>query len=155
MARGVYAIQFNNVSVTAAQDLLCAYAGATRKLLIHGVVIGQITQTTIGNLRIRGVRLPATVTTGSAGTSVTPAKTDPTDAAATFTARANDTTQATTSGTAVAQFADVWNPINGYQMFWPPADRPKVDLSEAFSLSLDQAPAAGITTNATLWVEEL
>ena len=55
------------------------------------------------NLSLRARFLPATVTVGSGGTTgITPSKNDPGDAACSSTTCAtNNTTQATTSGTAV------------------------------------------------------
>ena len=154
MARGVYSVQFNNVSVSAAQDFFLIIAGATHKAIIHGAQIGCLS-TAVQNLRITGKRLPATLTNGSGGSTPTPQKTDPQDAAASITAHANDTTPATTSGTASTIFADVLNTVNGYVWFPPREDRPKIDLSEGFVLSLDTAPSAAMTMNGTIWVEEI
>lgn len=156
MARGrIYAIPFRNVAVAAVQDLIAAYCGASMGVALHGFTIGQITGTTVQNLNISVKRLPATVTSGSGGTSVTPQKMGRGDAAATITARANDTTQATTSGTAGVLHGDVFNTVNGYQFFWPPNDQPVIGLSEAAVISLDTPPAAPMTMSGTLIVEEL
>jgi hypothetical protein len=155
MARGVYTISFKQVSVAAVQDLLAAYAGSSKVLEIHSVIIGQITGTTVQNLPITMNHLPATVTTGSGGTAPTPQKTNPGDAAATFTARANDTTQATTSGTSSRVVADVFNTINGYFYQPPREDRPRISSNEAFVVSLDAAPGSALTMSGTMVVEEL
>jgi hypothetical protein len=153
--RGIYTVQCSNLSVTTVVDLLAAMAGSGRKLVIHAVDINAKGQSAVANLRMRLVRLPATVTNGSGGSSVTPQKTDPLDAAAGFTARAGDTSQATTGGTASSEHSFDFNPITGYTFPFPEKMRPKCDLSEAFSLSLDDAPV-GLTLvfNATMWVEE-
>lgn len=156
MARGrSYSVQFNNVGVAAVQDLIALYSGASMAVALLGVVIGQITGTTVQNLRLSIKRLPATVTAGSGGNSATPRKGLRGDAAATATARINDTTQATTSGTAEILHSDVFNTVNGYQMFWPPSTPLTFGLSEAAVLSLDQAPAASLTMSGTLYFEEL
>jgi hypothetical protein len=97
MARGVYSIVFANVSVTLVQDLFLVLAGSTHKAIIHGVQLGAIS-TAVQNLQIRAQRLPATVTNGTGGTAPTPQKTDPQDAAASITARVNDSTTQTSSG---------------------------------------------------------
>jgi hypothetical protein len=57
---------------------------------------------------------PATVTDGSGGSTPTPTKMDQGDAAATFTALANNTTPATTSGTASVQYATGCHIFNGF-----------------------------------------
>lgn len=150
-----YNIIFRGVAVTAVQDLCAAYCGATMAIEIVSVTLGQITQTAVENLQISIVHLPATVTAGSVGNSFTPTKDNPTDAAATFTARINDTTQATTSGSADYRHADVFNEVNGYQWIWPERSRPTAKLSEALIFSLDTAPAASRTMSGSMKVREL
>lgn len=149
-----YSVEFAGVSVSAVQDLLAVYCGSSMAIECQGFVIGQITGTTIQNLKISLKRLPATVTAGSGGTTPTPQKLERGDAAATATAHANDTTQATTSGTAAVLHADVFNTINGYQFFFPPALVPDFGLSEACVLSLDTAPGSALTMNGTLYFAE-
>lgn len=149
-----YVMGFSNVSVSAAQDLLALYAGASGAIEIEGAWLQQVTQTGNGNLRLRWRRLPATVTAGSAGSAGTikPLRTG--DAAATVTGRINDTTPATTSGTAV-DMPDGWNLINGY-FYQPPADdRIACNPSEAIVLSLDQAPGGAIVCNGAVIFREL
>jgi hypothetical protein len=121
---------------------------------VISINIGQVTATTVALLAITLKHLPATVTAGSVGTAPTPAPDDPTDAAATVTARANDTTQATTSGTATTMLADVMNVVNGYQWIFPVGGRPQCKLSEAMSLSLNTAPAT-LTMSGSMKIREL
>jgi len=156
MARGrAYSVEFNNVAVSVVQDLIALYCGSSMACGLLGFVIGQITGTTVANLRIRVRRLPTTVTSGSGGGAATPRKAMQGDAAATATARINDTTQATTSGTAETLHSDVFNTVNGYQFFWPPNMVPTIGISQAAVLSLDQAPGAPMTMSGTLYFEEL
>lgn len=151
----IYTVQFSGVSVSAVQDLLAVYSGASMAFAVHSIQVGQITQTAVEAVRISLVRLPATVTTGSGGSAATPRPTSATDSAATVTARRNDTVQATTNGTAVTLLADAFNLVNGYQWIFPPDDRPVAKLSEAIVLSLDSAPAAARTMSGTMVIEEL
>lgn len=151
----VYTVSSQNVSVSAVQDLLAIYSGSSGAFEVHEFVVGQITATTVGNLRLRIRRLPATVTAGSAGSTPTPSKARTGDASATITAHANDTTQATTSGTALDIRSDVYNPINGYQYLPAPEDRAAANPSEAIAFSLDTAPSGAETMNATAVVAEL
>jgi len=122
---------------------------------IVSVTLGQITQTSVENLQISIKHLPATVTAGSAGGAFTPTKDSTTDAAATFTARINDTTPATTSGTADFPHVDTWNLVNGYQWIFPEKARPSCKLSEALVFSLDSAPAGARTVTGSMKVREL
>lgn len=149
-----YSVSFQNVSVAAVQDLLAVYNGASMATELHGIVIGQITGTTVANLNISVKRLPATITAGSAGAVANVRAMGRGDAAATATARRNDTTQASTTGTALVLHADVFNTVNGYQFFWPPLDMPIAGLSEALILSLDSAPAAAMTMSGSLYFAE-
>ena len=151
----VYTMSFKNISVSAAQDLLALYAGYSGAFEVHSFVVGQVTATTVGNLRISMNRLPATVTAGSVGAAgvISPARTG--DHAATVTGRVNDTTQAVTSGTAIALLEDVYNPINGYQYLPPPEDRDACNPSEAIVVSLDTAPGGAEAMNGTVKFAEL
>jgi hypothetical protein len=150
----IYTVPLNNVSVGVVMDVIAVYAGAVKAFTVHEVDLGQTGQTTVGNLRIRLRVLPATVTAGTGGAVGTVNRKNLNDTAAVVTSRTNDTTQATTSGTAVDE-PDVWNPINGYQKLYPPEDRPVVGPNAAFILSLDQAPGAAFTCNGVITVEEL
>lgn len=151
----LHTIVFQNVTMAAAQDALAVYAGSTRQFALHQINVGQITGTTVANLRVRIRMLPATVTAGSGGSTPTPQKTNPNDAAATITAHANDTTQATSSGTAVDLYDDVWNTVNGFVWYPPIPGRPPVcPLGGAIVFSIDTA-AASLVCNGSMTVEEL
>lgn len=149
-----YTVGFNNISVSAAQDLFGVYAGSVKAFEIEFVKLGQVTQTVLGGLRLRLRYLPATVTSGSGGNAATPKPTNPNDTAATITARINDTTQATTSGTAV-DLPDAWDLPFGYLWMPPEGSRIIIPPSGAFIVSLDQAPGAAITANGHMAVREL
>jgi hypothetical protein len=151
----VYSIPFANVSVAAVQDLIAIYAGSSKAFRLHSFQIGQITNTTVQNLRLSINRLPATVTAGSGGTTPALNPAQPNDTAATITAHANDTTQATTSGTKAVMLADVFNTVNGYIYLPPGEDRIVVGPNQALSISLDTAPASAMNMSGTAVVEEL
>jgi hypothetical protein len=151
----VYSVNFDGVSVSAVQDLIGVYAGASMAFEVHSITLGQITATAVGNLRIALKRLPATVTSGSGGSAVTPQKTNYGDAAATVTARSNDTTVATSSGAVSVVKPDVYNVINGYQWIFPHEDRPIFQPSQACILSLETAPGSAETMSAELVIAEL
>jgi 5-deoxy-D-glucuronate isomerase len=151
----MYTVQCNNVAVSAVQDIIAAFSGASRVIKVHGVQLGANGQTTVGNYRIRLVHYAATVTAGSGGSTPTPQKTNPNDAAASFTAHTNDTTPATSSTATNTIFSDEFNPINGF--YWQPPFRdaaPEATISEAMVLSLDSI-SGSLNVNATMWVEEV
>lgn len=151
----LYTVSFNSLTLTAVSDLFALYSGASKLLAVHSVNIGQVTGATVVAFRLRFRALPPTVTPGSGGAAATPALQLPGDAAATFTARVNDTTQATTTGAAVTLWDDVWNTVQGYYWQSTIAGRPFViGLSSAFIVSLDQAPSSFVA-NGSMVVEEL
>lgn len=151
----IYNIPFFQVSVTAVQDLFAAYAGANMALEIISITLGQIGQTSAELLEVSLNLLPATVTAGSGGTAPTPNPDASTNQASTFTARVNDTTPATSSGTILRRHVDVWNLPNGYQWIFPERARPSCKPSEALIFKLERAPAAGRTVSGTMKVGEL
>jgi hypothetical protein len=151
----VFTIVCDNVAVTAAQDILCAYAASTKKLQVLAVEIAANGQTTVGNYPISIRNLPSAVTSGSGGSSVTPHNANTQGASPSFTARANDTTRAT-SGTSFLVHASQLNPINGY--YWQPpvpvGDEPKIELSSAVSLVLESVTGT-LNISATMWLREV
>ena len=155
MTQRVYAVPFKNFSVAGAQDIVGIYAGSAKALEIHEIRLGQTTITTAAQLRLTLRRLPATVTSGAGGGTVTPVPQNKNDTAASFTARFNDTTPASTSGTALDYTPDVWNLVNGYDMLYAPEDRPVLNPNEAFIVSLDQAPSQSINCSGVAIVAEL
>lgn len=105
-----YNVTFSNVSVAAAQDLVQITGVSGKIILIHRAWVG-VTNPSLATgqaMALRARMLPATVTVGSGGTTgITPSKQDQGDAACgTSTCATNNTTQATTNGTAVVLYAN-------------------------------------------------
>ena len=111
-----YSVEFSGVSVTAAQDLFQIIGAAGKTLRVISVSLADVDTSLPTNqqLQLRARFLPATVSNGSGGTAPTPQPFDPGDAAASFTAKANSTSKATTSGTASILLADGCNVYAGY-----------------------------------------
>ena len=149
----VYTISFAGVSVTAVQDLITVFTGV-KAIKLHSVVLGQVSATAVGNLAISIKRLPATITSGSGGSTPTPIPVSLNDTAATVTAHANDTSRTTTGGTAQTLVADVFNVINGYLYLPPAEDRIVVGPNEALVISLDGAPSGAEVMSGYAVVEE-
>jgi hypothetical protein len=157
MSGRVYTMSFTNVTISAVQDALALYAGASKIFGVTSVNLGQVTGTTVANARVRLRYLPPTVTSGASGSAGTIKPWVPGDAAPTVTGRINDTSQATSSGTAVDLWDDVWNTVNGF--VWSPAlvmasHPPVIGLSGAFIVSIDTA-LASLVCNGSVTFEEL
>lgn len=150
-----YSVSFAGVTLNAPQDLFGIYAGANKIVGIHAITLGQVTGVVVGAFRLRLRLVTPAVTPGTGGAVATPRPADPLDQAAAFTARTNDTGQAT-SATAITDFwPDVWNSIQGY--YWQPAvaGRPfVVPQNNVGVLSLDGTPASFVA-NGSMLVEEL
>jgi len=149
---------FSAVAITAAQDLFYLKASSTVPVLLHSVTLGQKTLTAWEAKELKFVYLPATVTAGSGGSSVTLRGSDPGGmaAAAASTCRANDTTLATSSGTAYDQVDDDWVFTNGY--VWLPADprdRIFIKPGDGLAIRLGSNPSASMTASGTIEIEEL
>jgi hypothetical protein len=153
MSGRIYTMSYSNITLSAAQDLLCVYAGTSKIFALLSVNIGQVTATSVGNQRVRIRYLASTVTAGSGGSAGTLKPFVAGDVAATITGRINDTAQATSS-TIIDLWDDQWNVINGFLWVPPIPSRPPIcGLSGAITISLDTAPAS-IVSNATITVEE-
>jgi hypothetical protein len=158
----IYTVQFDNVAATVAQDLFSLRPAADKPVRLLGVVVGQTNRTGDANedmLRWSVIRMTgATLTIGSGGTAPTPGAVNFGDGAAGFTARVNDTTIATTSGTSTTLHADCFNTRVGLQYFPIPEMQHGAIASGgngALLVRLLEAPSASTTFSGTCYVEEL
>ena len=150
-----YRVVFEQVTVSAAQDML-QITGASGKMLRILRAWVNSTNTTLPTSQMIAIRcrtLPATVTNGSGGTTPTIQKTDIGDASASFTALANNTTKATTSGTAVINDDTGTHISAGYDnMFITP---PPIGPSEAFVFELLSTVSGTVALSGGVEVEEI
>jgi hypothetical protein len=149
-----YAITFENVAVSAAQDLI-QVTGASGKIFRPIRAWVKATDTTLPTaqmIRTRCRFLPATVTNGSGGSTPTITKLDPGDAGASITALANNTTQATTNGTALVLDEGGDHIYSGYDVTF--AVRTPVGPSEAFTFELLSTVTGTVHLSGGVIVEE-
>lgn len=153
----IYRVTFSNVVVAAAQDLLQVKGASGKILKIREWWYGatDTTLVTAQGLRSRSRYLPATVTDGSGGTTPTPAKTDPGDAAASFTALANNTTPATSSGTAIVLDESGDHIYNGYRKQWRAGAEPTIGPSESWVGELLSTMSGTVHLSGGVEVEEM
>lgn len=156
----LYSVVLNG-TVTAAgtdADLLSFAAAANKPIRLRRLILSQYSE--VGDaqeesIRITIKRLPATVTPGSGGAAITPQLLDENDAAAGFTARGNDTTPATTSGTAVTLEDFGWNERNTpFEMVWMPEMAPRVQNAGSLVVKMESTLADDISASVTAIVEE-
>lgn len=156
-----YAVVFSAVSVTAQQDLFYIKPAADKPCSIEAVYLGISgvaadagdAQEELYELDL--IRVQATVTASSGGGSFTPNPLDKSDTAAGFTARINDTTKATSSGSLLTLHADGWNSRSPYVWMPPPEHRHQVGNAEAWVCRLNSTPTDAVLINGTCIVREL
>lgn len=153
----VYTVQFDNVSVSAIQDLFEITPADDKPVDLLAIYLSQTGVADVGDANeeclpfqvIRGY-----TTSGSGGSAPTPAPVDPVDTAAGFSAEVNNTTVAT-SGTAVIVHSDNFNVRVGAQVLWPEGCEPKASQANTtIVVRLTRAPADAITLSGTLYVRE-
>jgi hypothetical protein len=142
-------------------DLLSFVPGANKPIRLRGLRLSQISDW--GDAQEEGVRVTIrrfapTVTAGSGGAAVTPVAADDQDAAAAFTARAGDTTVATTTGTNEVKEEIGWNERNSPFEIWWPDERYAPTCRNNSSLLVvrgETTLADDVTICITAWIEEL
>jgi hypothetical protein len=152
----MYSVNFENVSVSAAQDLFEISPADDKPLKIHSIEISQISD--VGDAAEEMLRLELIrgyTSSGSGGSAFTPNPLNPNDPAAGFASEINNTTLANT-GTAVVLYAAAFNIRAGWMYLPTPECRPVVTQAQAtMVLRLMAAPADAVTLSGTMIVEEL
>lgn len=155
MTGRMYSAVFEGVSVSAVQDFFEITAPSTAVVVIHEVHITQEVSETSEQLPVRLIRVPATVTSGSGGTSPTPRKMQSGDPSAGATVEANNTTVATTTGTLEVLRRQGDNVLNGWHWVFTPETRLWLAPSGVLVVRLVTAPGAALTMSGELVWEEL
>jgi hypothetical protein len=145
----MYAAVFEEVSVSAIQDLFQIAAPSTGSVIVHGCYISQSASETSEQLPILVHRGS---TDGSGGTTLTPSPLQVGGAAAESTVEANNTTQST-EGAFV--HAEGFNVLNGWIWMPTPETRPTLSPSGRLVVELQVAPTAALTMNGVLLFEEV
>ena len=150
----VYSATFSAVSVAAAQDLFEVNAAAAKPVRILGAEIGQYSDAGDAQDELLSIQfITGYTTSGSGGTSVTPAPIDPGDTAFGGTVEANNTTVAA-DGTGLIRHSSSFNVRAGY--VWMPVPEARIVIVPSGRGVLRiTVPADAITTNGTLWFEEI
>lgn len=157
MSGRIYTVQFDNVSVSAVQDMFELTPADDKPIEIIGLFISQTGNSDVGDaaeelLPVQIIR--GFTTSGSGGSAPTPAPVKRSDPAAGFSAEVNNTTVATT-GTTATIHSDNFNVRVGYQNWWPTDTEP--DCSQADTrivIRLTRAPADAVTLSGTVYVRE-
>lgn len=167
---GMYAATYHGTITNAGTNTdLGSFSPADDvPIRIRGFLLSQISE--VGDAQEEGLqitinRLPATMTVGSGGSAITACKplADYSGGSTwSMTARANDTSVATTSGTLEEVGAFGWNERNSPYDFWFPDERfcPAIRQSggnlTGITIRQDTTPSPDDYTGVfTFWVEEV
>lgn len=151
----IYSVQFTSVAVTAQQDFFEYVAPADAIVVVHRILLTQSTE--VGDAQEEGLSVlfkRGATTSGSGGSTPTPASLEFGFAAAGGTAEVNNTTKAT-AGTIVTLHADNWNVRMPYDWYPTPECRIVLSPSQRFTVELATTPADSITMSGTMIVEEV
>lgn len=152
----VFSISFDNITVAAVQDLFAVKASATNGLAVRRISLSAGGVTAPAEMRIRLKRMPVTYTAGSGGTAPTIQKVNsllPFSSLST-SARANDTTQSTTSGTAQILINWQWNVLQDF-LEVPPTDdgRWESTINEGLVIDIAATPASTLMSGTFVFEE--
>jgi hypothetical protein len=157
----IYTVPYQGTITNAGgdSDLLEILPADDKPIKLRGFLLSQSSE--IGDaqeegLRISVIRMSATVTSGSGGSSVTPVPMDSADAAAGAACECNNTTVATTSGTSTVVAELAWNERNSPYEWWAPDPQfaPKAKQGEGLFVRMQTTPADDFSGCFTFWIEE-
>jgi hypothetical protein len=152
----IYSISFENVTVSALQDFFAVKASATNGVAVRRISLSAGGVTVPAEIRVRLKRMPATYTIGSAGSAPTIQKVNSLlpFASLSTNARANDTTQSTTSGTAQILMNWQWNVLQDFLDVGPTDDeRWECTASEGLVVDCAAAPPSTIMSGTFVFEE--
>lgn len=148
----VYAAVFEQVAVTAAQDLFELNAPADAAVSVHSVTITQASDAGDAQAEMLPILVHRGSTSGSGGSVVTASPLAVGNPAFGGTVEANNTTQST-EGTFL--HAEGFNVQVGFFFIPPPEDRPILSPSGRLIVELQSAPADSLTMNGVIVFEEI
>jgi hypothetical protein len=155
----LYVASFENVTVSASQDLFALAPATNKPVVLHSYSISNVGGAADAGdaqeelLRITLVRGNSTV--GSGGTTTTPVPTLNADTAFGGVCRINDTTVAT-AGTAETFVVPGWNVRMPAERLWAPEDRPVCTAAQTrICLRLLSTPADALSVSGELVFEEI
>lgn len=151
----IYTVQFNGVAVAAQQDLFEIVAPADAVVLLHELILSQLTDVKDAEEEMLLLLLKSGQTTsGSGGTAPTAVPKELGDAAFGGTTEVNNTTKASV-GTIVTHYAWHWNIRILFEKIWVPELRPVLSPSRRATIELATTPTDSITMGGILTFEEI
>ena len=151
----IYTAVFENVAVTAAQDLFEINAPSAKSVIIHYAIVGQTSD--VGDAQDELIRLrwiEGYTTSGSGGTAPTAVPLDKGDSAFGGIVEVNNTTVANT-GTAAIKHIGLWNVRTEWIYMPTPETRIRLAGAGRLVLNMPAAPADSLSMSGTVCFEEI
>lgn len=148
----IYTGVFEQVAVTAVQDLFELVAPSDAVVAVHALYLSQNTDVGDGEAEALPILIHRGSTSGSGGTTPTARPMNVGDAAFGGTLEVNNTSQSTEGNQILA--ID-WNIRAPLEIVWTPETRPILSPSGRINVELQAAPTDSITCNGTLIFEEI
>lgn len=161
MGKRIYSVAWSGTVTNSGgnADLWEVLPADDHPVALRGFRLGQTSE--VGDaqeesLRIRVIRMTATVTSGSGGSAATGLQVDLAGSSASFGAKVNNATVATTSGVTETLEELGWNErATPLEVWYPDPDfAVKAIQGQALIIRMDQTPADDLTFAGTAWFEE-
>jgi hypothetical protein len=148
----VYVATFKLVAATAAQDLFEINAPADCAVILHGFGVSQSSDAGDAASEMLNVLIHRGSTSGSGGSTLTPAPLHLGDAAFGGTVESNNTTQST-EGTLLGSWD--FHIAAGLQVVFTPETRPVISPSARLIIELQSTPTDSLTISGYAFFEEI
>jgi hypothetical protein len=148
----MYTATFEEVAVTAVQDLFEIVSAADSVTVIHSIKISQSSDAGDSESEQLNMLIHRGSTSGSGGSTPTPAPMNLGDAAFGGTVEANNTSQST-EGTILGSYC--FNVMAGLDIVFTPEERIVISPSGRVIIELQTAPNDSLTMSGTVVLEEI
>ena len=150
----VYYAQFNNVAVTAAQDLFEILPAGEKPVKLLSCIVSVYDSETNEQFTCTVQRRISTPTSGSGGSAPTIYRVNTHDAAASALVEANNTARAS-GGTQQILHAEGWPSQGGWGFTPLPGTEPIAVSGELLAIGLENNPSASVAMNGSIVFEEM
>jgi len=148
----MYSATFEEVAVTAAQDLFEINAPSDAVVIVHGVTVSQSSDAGDSESEQLNVLVHLGSTSGSGGSTLTASPLELGDAAFGGTVESNNTSQST-EGTKI--HSECFNVMAGLAIWLTPECRWVISPSDRLIIELQTAPGDSLTMSGTVYFEEV
>jgi hypothetical protein len=156
MGQRIYTTYFDNVSISAIQDVFSIKAGAANGVELHQIDLSAGGVNAAAEIRLTLRRISVSMNQGSGGSVPTITVSDSGDTkTATAVVHANDTAASTSSGTIYTLAAWQWQVLNQWTYLPAPEDREVIQAGEGLALYMPAAPGANTAVSGTIKWREL